>query len=53
MRIAIPEGQLRDLKMQLVPGMPVECFIRTDDRTVISFLVKPLRDQIEKAFRER
>ena len=52
-RIAIPEERLRDLKMQLVPGMPVECFIRTDDRTVISYLVKPLRDQIEKAFRER
>jgi HlyD family secretion protein len=52
-RISIPEAQLRDLKLQLVPGMPVECFVRTDDRTVISYLVKPLRDQIEKAFRER
>ena len=53
MRIAIPEEQVRGLKLQLVPGMPVECYIRTEDRTVISYLVKPLRDQIEKAFRER
>ena len=52
-RIAIPEEHLKSLKLELVPGMPVECFIRTDDRTVISYLVKPLRDQIEKAFRER
>ena len=52
-RIAIPEEEVKRLKLQLVPGMPVECFIRTDDRTVISFLMKPLRDQIEKAFRER
>ena len=52
-RIAIPEEHLKSLRLELVPGMPVECFIRTDDRTVISYLVKPLRDQIEKAFRER
>ena len=52
-RIAIPEDQVKSLHLALVPGMPVEGFIRTDDRTVISYLVKPLRDQIEKAFRER
>ena len=39
--------------VKLVPGMPVEAFIRTDDRTVMSFLVKPLQDQIVRAFRER
>ena len=52
-RVAIPEEQVKSLHLALVPGMPVESFIRTDDRTVISYLVKPLRDQIEKAFRER
>jgi len=36
-----------------VPGMPVETFIRTGDRTVISYLVKPLTDQINKTWRER
>ena len=52
-RIAIPDERVSGLNLKLVPGMPVECFIRTDDRTVISYLMKPLRDQIEKAFRER
>jgi HlyD family secretion protein len=52
-RIAIPQARLRDLGLTLIPGMPVETFIRTDDRTVVSYLVKPLSDQIMKAFRER
>jgi hypothetical protein len=39
-------------KLALVPGMPAEAFIQTGDRTVISYLVKPLRDQINRAFRE-
>ena len=32
--------------------MPAEAFIQTGERTVISYLVKPLRDQIMRAFRE-
>ena len=39
----------KDLGLTLVPGMPVEAFIRTDDRTVVSYLMKPLNDQIMKA----
>jgi hypothetical protein len=38
---------------KLVPGMPVEVFIKTYDRTVISYFTKPLHDQILRAFRER
>ena len=52
-RIAIPQTRAKDLGLTLVPGMPVEAFIRTDDRTVVSYLMKPLNDQIMKAFRER
>ena len=52
-RIAIPQPRIRDLGLTLIPGMPVETFIRTDDRTVVSYLMKPLSDQIMKAFRER
>lgn len=36
----------------LVPGMPAEVFIRTEQRKVISYLVKPLTDQIARAFCE-
>jgi len=35
-----------------VPGMPVEAFVKTGDRTVMSYLMKPLSDQINRAFRE-
>jgi HlyD family secretion protein len=32
--------------------MPVEAFIRTGERTVLSYLTKPLTDQMTRAFRE-
>jgi HlyD family secretion protein len=38
---------------KLVPGMPVEVFMKTGDRTILSYLVKPLADQAARAFRER
>jgi hypothetical protein len=31
----------------------VDIFITTEDRTALSYLLKPFTDQIEKAFRER
>ena len=34
------------------PGMPVEAFIRTADRTPLAYLVKPFTDYFAKAFRE-
>jgi len=39
--------------LKLVPGMPVEVFIQTGNRSVMSYLVNPLQDQLEKALRER
>jgi HlyD family secretion protein len=36
-----------------VAGMPVEAFLQTTPRTVMSYLVKPMQDQITKAFRGR
>ncbi len=38
--------------LSLVSGMPAEAFIRTSDRTVMGYLLKPLSDQIFRAFRE-
>jgi HlyD family secretion protein len=37
----------------LQPGIPVEVQITTRERTAMSYLVKPLADQINRAFRER
>jgi membrane fusion protein, type I secretion system len=53
-RISLPPdtvAQLGDVK--LMPGMPVEAFVQTGERTVISYLMKPLRDQFMRTFRER
>jgi HlyD family secretion protein len=40
-------------QLSLIPGMPVEAFIRTGDRKVISYLMKPLTDQMMRAFRDQ
>nr|WP_319388553.1 HlyD family type I secretion periplasmic adaptor subunit [uncultured Cohaesibacter sp.] len=37
----------------LVPGMPVEVYLQTGYRSVLSYLVKPMVDQIEHALKER
>jgi HlyD family secretion protein len=37
----------------LLPGMPVEVFISTEQRTAFSFLAKPLTDQFSRAFKEQ
>ncbi len=53
-RLKISEDELTKLEgKSLVPGMPVETFIQTDERTVMSYLLKPIRDQISHAMRER
>ena len=52
--IATPAAEIARLDgLKLLPGMPVDAFIQTEARTVLSYLIKPLRDQIVKAFRER
>ncbi len=44
-------GRLGDVK--LTPGMPAEAFIQTGERTMLSYLVKPLHDQLLRSFREK
>jgi len=36
----------------LLPGMPVEAFIRTGDRSPMAYLIKPMADYFARAFRE-
>ena len=52
--IELSEGEAARLPedMVLVPGMPVEAFIRTDERTPLDYLIKPFTDFLAKAFRE-
>ncbi|MGJ8545921.1 MAG: HlyD family type I secretion periplasmic adaptor subunit [Sulfitobacter sp.] len=42
----LPEGSV------LVPGMPVEAFIRTGERSPLAYLIKPMADYFARAFRE-
>lgn len=52
-RVALDPGQLERLgELKLMPGMPAEVFIRTGERPVITYLLKPLADQIRHTFRE-
>jgi len=52
--ISTPVDEIARLDgLKLLPGMPVDAFIQTGKRTVLSYLTKPLRDQVIKAFRER
>jgi HlyD family secretion protein len=53
-RIDIDDGEVARLgNVRLTPGMPVETFIQTGERTLVSYLVKPLHDQLMRSFREK
>ncbi len=47
------EGELEKLgALEILPGMPVEAFIKTSNRTPLSYLIKPLTNYFNRAFRE-
>lgn len=51
--IVLNEGEAARLEGEtLLPGMPVEAFIRTEDRTPMAYLLRPLTDYFNRAFRE-
>ncbi len=53
-RIDIATDEMTKLgDVDLVPGMPAEVFVQTEERTVASYLARPLVDQFNRAFRER
>ena len=53
-RVSMPPEEIARLgEAKLIPGMPVEAFVQTGERTVISYLMKPLHDQFMRAFREK
>ena len=46
------EGEIDRLEgLVLLPGMPVEAYIRTEDRSPLAYLTKPLTDYFNRAFR--
>lgn len=51
--VTIPPQELVKLgDRALVPGMPVEVYIKTDERSPLAYLLKPLADYFTRAFRE-
>jgi HlyD family secretion protein len=53
-RVSMPPEEIARLgDAKLIPGMPAEAFVQTGDRTMFSYLMKPLNDQLMRAFREK
>jgi HlyD family secretion protein len=53
-RIALKPEELERLgSVKLIPGMPADAFIQMGGRTALSYLMKPLRDQAARAFKEK
>jgi HlyD family type I secretion membrane fusion protein len=51
--IVLEEGEIARLgTRELLPGMPVEAFIRTQDRTPLAYLLEPFSAYFARAFRE-
>ncbi|MCF3973033.1 HlyD family type I secretion periplasmic adaptor subunit [Paracoccus salsus] len=51
--ITIPAEEREKLgELALIPGMPVEVYIQTGERSPMSYLLKPLADYFNRAFRE-
>jgi HlyD family secretion protein len=52
-RLAVSDAEAARLHgLKIIPGMPVEAFIKTESRTMLSYLLKPLTDQVMRTFRE-
>jgi HlyD family secretion protein len=52
-RIALPADEVHRLgSLHLIPGMPAEIFLEAKSRTMLSYLFKPLTDQLSRTFRE-
>jgi membrane fusion protein, type I secretion system len=53
-RVSMPPDEVKRLgDVKIIPGMPVEAFVQTGDRTMLSYLMKPLSDQFMRSFREK
>lgn len=51
-QVAVTDGIENLGDLGLVPGMPVEVFVQTEEQTAIAYFAKPFTDQVSRAFRE-
>lgn len=55
-RIKVTDQGSRDMSrdnMTLIPGMPAEVMIRRGERTLFSYLIKPLKDSFARSLKEK
>ncbi|MCY1272132.1 Type I secretion system membrane fusion protein PrsE [compost metagenome] len=53
LRVRVSEQGMRELAgLQIRPGMPVEAFVRTGERSLLNYLFKPLTDRVHIALAE-
>jgi HlyD family secretion protein len=53
-RVALPSSEISKLgDLKIMSGMMAEAYIQTTERTPFEYMVKPLKDQFNRAFRER
>jgi len=53
-RIHVSDAELAKLgDLKLKAGMPVEAYIQAGSRSALSYLTKPMADQIARAFKEQ
>jgi len=51
--LAPKAGEMDKLSnLELLPGMPVDAFLKTDERSAFTYLIKPVSDYFNRAFRE-
>lgn len=51
-RLSVAPDELARLGMELVAGMPVDAFIRTGERTALSYFTRPFTDRMARTFLE-
>src|SRR5213083_276093 len=51
-RVSLPPAEVARLgdNVKIIPGMPVEAFVQTGDRTMFSYLMKSFSDQLMRSF---
>ncbi|SMC98314.1 HlyD family secretion protein [Fulvimarina manganoxydans] len=47
------EDRRKIAKLKITPGMPADVFIQTSSRTFFEYLMKPVRDSMDRAFLEK
>lgn len=53
-QLALPERESSKIPdVQLLPGMPVEVLMETSERSILSYLTKPITDQLARALNEQ